>query len=467
MTPGPIISEAARPPVTVVAPATLIARARARIEIGLASDGDRGRVQRNAVYAFSVRVASAALLYLSQIVLARWMGATEFGIYVLVWTWVLVLGGLSHLGLSMTMIRLLPEYTETRRLDLLRGLIRGGRWVALGIGTLLAALGMLGLWLFGQHLQPHTLLPAYLALVCVPLYALTDLQDGVGRGRGWLGVALVPPYILRPLVLLLAMLAAHALELPMTAATAAAAAIAATWCAAVVQTLVVQRRLKTELPAGPRAYAFGSWLRMAAPLLVIYGAELVMQNADVILLAAYRPAGDVGMYFAAAKTMALVMFVHYAVGSAAAHRFSALNARGDTVGLAAAVRDGVRWTFFPSFAAAVVIVALGKPLLWLFSPEFTVAYPVMLILVVGFLARAAVGPAEFLLNMLGQQKASAAVALVSATVNVVLNLILIPRFGIYGAATATAGALVFGALANFTVARRYLGLNISIFQNLK
>ncbi len=47
---------------------------------------ERQRTQRDAVTAFSVRCASAALLYLSQIVLARWMGGYEYGIYVFVWT---------------------------------------------------------------------------------------------------------------------------------------------------------------------------------------------------------------------------------------------------------------------------------------------------------------------------------------------------------------------------------------------
>ncbi len=65
----------------------------------MSSQGEREKTQRNAIVAFGVRCLSAGLLYLSQIVLARWMGGFQYGIYVFVWTWVLILGGLSHLGI--------------------------------------------------------------------------------------------------------------------------------------------------------------------------------------------------------------------------------------------------------------------------------------------------------------------------------------------------------------------------------
>ena len=94
------------------------------------ADSGRSRAQRDAVMAFTVRVASAGILYLSQVVLARWMGGFEYGIYVFVWTWVLVLSGVSHLGLPTAMIRLLPEYLQRGEHGLLRGLLLGGRAVA-------------------------------------------------------------------------------------------------------------------------------------------------------------------------------------------------------------------------------------------------------------------------------------------------------------------------------------------------
>jgi O-antigen/teichoic acid export membrane protein len=441
----------------------LVGKVLGKLRSLLGGQSARDTAQRNAIIAFAVRVASAGLLYLSQIVLARFMGTFEYGVFVFVWTWVLVLGGLSHLGLGVTMMRLLPAYHVGGRLDLARGLVKAGRRVAVVVGATFAALAILTLSLLGDRIQNHAVLPLFLVLFCIPGFALTDLQDGIGRARGWMGVALAPPYILRPLLLLLAMVAAYGLGLPMDARTAAGAAIISTYGTAFLQTLLINRQLAKDVAPGPSAYAPRAWANTALPLLVVYAAELVIQNIDVIIVSAFLTPVETGKYFAAAKTMALVLFVHYAVGSAVANRFSALHAKGDRAELEAFVADAVRWTFWPSLAAALGILALGRPLLWLFSPTYVDAYPVMVILVLGFLVRASMGPAEFLLSMLGEQRASAMIQVATAAVSTLLCLLLVPRLGLIGAAIATASALSFAAVANGIVAHRRLGLSISIF----
>jgi O-antigen/teichoic acid export membrane protein len=420
----------------------------------------------NAVFAFLVRIASAVILYVSQIVLARWMGDTEYGIYVVVWTWILLLGGLSALGLSTAMMRLLPEQREHGALDLMRGLLLGGRVVPMAFSVALALAGLLGLRFFGSAMDSHYLVPAYLALVCLPLVTLTDLQDGIGRANGWVGVALLPPYVVRPIMVLGAMIIAHEAGLEMSAATAVAAAIVACAVAAITQTLVLGRRLRSTVPAGPRAMALRPWLRMSLPLLLISGCEVLMQNIDVLVLSHYLPPGDIAIYFAAAKTMSVVLFVHFAVGSAFANRFASLNARGDRAGLEGAIGQAVNVTFWPSLAMAAAILALGKPLLWLFGPQFTAGYGLMAILAIGYLAKAATGPSEFVLNMLGQQKACAAALAATVALNLVLCVLLVPPLGATGAAIATAMSWSVNATLNAFLAHRQLGLRLAIWSNM-
>jgi O-antigen/teichoic acid export membrane protein len=233
-----------------------------------------------------------------------------------------------------------------------------------------------------------------------------------------------------------------------------------------VQTFLINRRLEATMEPGSRVYDFGFWLRRSAPLLMIVAADLLLQNTDVLVISRFLTPTDVGIYFAAAKTMALIMFVHYAVGSAVANQFAALNARGDRVALKAFVRDAVNWTFWTSLLCAAIILALSKPLLWLFGPQFTQGYPVMFVLVLGFLFRSAKGPAEFLLNKLGEQVLCATVLGYTALLNIALNFALVPHFGMRGAASATPISLMTASLMNYAVVRRRLDIEIGIWRNV-
>jgi O-antigen/teichoic acid export membrane protein len=185
----------------------------------------------------------------------------------------------------------------------------------------------------------------------------------------------------------------------------------------------------------------------------------VLCYADVLVMQQFRPPQEVGHYYAAVKTVMLVSFIHFSVSAAVAHRYTALHVAGDRAELAAFVAKTVRWTFWPSVVATLVMLALGKPMLWLFGPDFVAGYLFMLILSVGLLARAAVGPAERLLNMLGQQRICATVYAAALALNVALCVALIPNYGGAGAAFATSAAIVLESALLFVVARRRLGLH--------
>ena len=110
-----------------------------------------------------------------------------------------------------------------------------------------------------------------------------------------------------------------------------------------------------------------------------------------------------------------------------------------------------------------MLLIFGKPLLFLFGHQFVEGYGIMFVAAAGLVARSAVGPVERLLNMLGHQHICALAYGVSFALNILLCLILIPRFGGYGAAASTSLALIFETVLLFLIVRKRLGLHVLPF----
>lgn len=426
--------------------------------------GEHALTQRMAGTAFIIRVASAGIMFVSQILLARWMGGSEFGSYVYVWTWLLSLGELVHLGIPLTAQRFIPEYTQNGASDLLRGYLTGSRWLTFGLGTVLAALGATIVWMLAASLEAPVILPFYFACVALPLYAFTFMLDGLARSYNWINLALLPPFVVRPVLLIAIAAILHGAGVTLDAATVMGLMTGAVWLTALAQLLLLQRGLARIVPKGPKVYDFRKWLGTSLPIILVWGMYTLLTSTDILVLKQFRPAVEVAHYYAAAKTLALVSIIHFAVAAAAAHRFTAYQIAGDRNGLIDFAAGTVRWVFWPSLAVTVLMLLLGRPLLTLFGPDFVAGYPAMMILALGQLARAAVGPAERLLNMLGQQRICALAYTAAFAVNVIGCFLLAPPYGALGVASATAAAFAVESLLLFLIGRARLGLHMFIWQ---
>ena len=441
---------------------TMIA-ASARLKTWFADRSDDSLAQRAAGTAFLIRCVSAALAYGTQILLARWMGGFAFGVYVYVWTWVLLIGSLVDFGLSSAAQRFVPEYSRRSQEEELRGFLRASRLITLTLATGVGLLGALVIWLCGTAVDRFAVAPLYLAWAALPFFALTRMQEGIARAYNWINLAFLPPYVIRSLLLVGLMAGAHAIGLESDATFAMAAAALATAATAVAQCLLLERRLSPQFALAPRRYELVKWFSTAIPIFMVEGFYLLLTYTDVLVLQQFRPPDEVGVYYAAAKTLALVALVYFSVAAARAPRFSEYHVSADRRRLAAFLANTIQWTFWPSLIATAVVLAVGHQLLRLFGPHFEDGYPLLPILAVGLLARAAVGPVERLLNMVGEQRACALVYATAFAVNVTAGVGLIPFLGIRGAAIATTIAVMTESALLFVVTRRRLGVHACIW----
>ncbi len=434
-----------------------------KIDALLFNADERGQAGRMSLVVFSIRIVNAVIAFVSQVLMARWMGSFEYGIFVLVWVSMVIVGNLSCLGFHTSVIRYVPEYRETGRLAELRGILLTSRLFSFLAASLIAVIGAAGVWMLSGRIEAYYIAPFFIGLVFMPMIALADVLQGIARANSWALSALMSTYISRPVLILVFMAGALALGFPARAETAMLAALAATFLTTIAQLVNVTARIDARLSPGPRTILFGEWFKVSLPIFLVESFFFLLINSDVLMVGHFMAPDDVAVYYAAVKTLALVHFVYFAVKAGVAQRYAQFTHGGDLGKLAIFARETVSWTFWPSLLMALVVLAIGEPMLKLFGPGFAEGYPLLFILVVGVVARAAVGPAESLLTMSGNQNICAAVYALALAVNIGLNVALIPAFGLWGAAIATSVAMVFEAVALSLTVWRKLGIAMVIF----
>ncbi|WP_099867956.1 lipopolysaccharide biosynthesis protein [Pararhizobium haloflavum] len=421
------------------------------------------QAQRMALSAFAIRVVSAGIAFGSQIVLARLMGSFEYGIFVFVWALAVIFGNLSCFGFHTAIIRFLPGYQDEKANAEIRGLTQTARRFAVASASFVVLVGMIGVQLFGDAISDYYLVPLYLGMITLPMIALGDVLDGTARANNWPLFGLGATFLLRPTLILVFMVIAAASGMERTAETALEAAILATYLTTIAQYWAVTLRVKRRFATPLKTITFRRWFLVALPIFFIEGFYFLLTNSDVIVVGFFVPPEQVAVYFASAKTMALVHFVYFAVRAGAQPRFSQLVTEGDRASLADFARQTIRWTFWPSLFVGSLVLLAGPFLLSLFGPGFAEGEALMAILFAGIMAKSLIGPGEVLLTMTGHQTICAFVYLCVLITNVALNIALIPSFGLFGAATATALSMGLEAILLFTVVRWRLKFAMVLF----
>ena len=174
------------------------------------------------------------------------------------------------------------------------------------------------------------------------------------------------------------------------------------------QTLVMNRRLAAKVASRDRrAYATRTWLAMSLPIFMVEGFYLLLTYTDVMVLQQYRSPDRSPSITRPPRRWRWWRSCISRSPPRPRTSSATYHIAGDREKLRRFCPQAIRWTFWPSLAATLMILGLGRPFLWLFGPQFVDGYHLMFILAVGLLARAAIGPVERLLNMVGEQRACA------------------------------------------------------------
>jgi O-antigen/teichoic acid export membrane protein len=179
-------------------------------------------------------------------------------------------------------------------------------------------------------------------------------------------------------------------------------------------------------------------LTTSFPLLLGQSMMIIMGKVDLFMLANMSGSLQVGIYNIALKLSMLSYMGLMAVNSIAAPKFSEIHSTGDIEALKKIVQQSTKTIFWVSIPVLTILLLFPEYILGVFGDEFKVASYTLIILSIGKMFSAISGSVGTFLQMVGKQKVFQNILILAAIINVGLNYLLIPIYGISGAAIASA-----------------------------
>jgi O-antigen/teichoic acid export membrane protein len=409
-----------------------------------------------------LQISGIVVNYSSQILLARWLGATEYGRYDYILNLGIFLSYIAGLGLPNALLKLVPEYEVKKDWGRSRGIICHS-WLYVAItGIFLSVAVTIVVVYFGQKnsLNLPTML---LGVWTIPLLALLRQQMEMSKVLNQFVLAYLPSVIILPIFLVMGIFCLQHYLFPITSSDAIAIFIISLFVLLALQLWLFCQRLPQEWLACKSISVPKEWLSVSLPFLLGDGAYLILNQTDIFMIGFFLDAKQVGIYGAALKTACWINILLTASTTVLATTFSSLYVQGKQKDLQDLLTKIIGWIFFPALVASCYLFLFGDHVLALFGTEFIAAKWSMLVLVVGQLVNVASGCVGYIMQLTGHNYQCIYVYVCGTLINLVLSIILIPLLGILGGAIATAVTMIVWNIWLHHLAVKYIGVRPSIF----
>ncbi len=398
----------------------------------------RNRFLQSTAGVLALKVAFVSLSFSLSVALARLLGAVEYGAYTYAFAWMVLLAVPAILGMDQLIVRDVAAYHLKSDWASLKTLLKKANQAVFTASSLLVLAAACFSWVIAGELGPRGVATFLLALLLLPLITLTRLRQSALQGLHHVAAGLLPEMLVQPVVLLLLIGVAHATSMQaLTAPQAMGMNLVATGVAFLAGAEILRRFVPETIQVAGAVFQRFSWASSVLPLMFLASAGVLFGQVDTLIVGAMKGARAVGVYGVADRGAESITFLFIAVGSVFAPTVSRMYAAGEMEKLQRMVTKISRITLVVSLPVAVVLIFFGQWLLKVFyGPQFVEGRGALAILSCGQLLSVGMGPVGMLLIMTGHERNAALAIGIAAAGNIVLNLAMVPTWGLEGAATA-------------------------------
>jgi O-antigen/teichoic acid export membrane protein len=399
---------------------------------------------------FGLKITITVLSFALVTLAARALGIDAFGTYSLLFSAASLLGVAATLGQQVLVMRFWNEYLAAGRADLLQGALIFSAAACL-LGCVLFGLPFY-LWCAAAHGSGVALAATlYMALVALAMTSahLVRTAVSVGRGDGYFNIL---PALPGALYLGFCLLAGFAAQLTTLFGLMAAGGAAAM----MIHIVSLRRSLAEKFPTFARtrpAFEFAQWVSRSARLWVSTGLEAANQYLDVLVIGYLVDPVTAGAWFVLTRVANVISVATDAIHMFATRHIPELYYRRQFADLGRML-DTVAWVILVVIVGSIAgIVVAGGWLLAIFGKAYVGYHGVLIVLSAGAAAVAAAGPSASILMLTGHEGRYLAIIGGSVLLRIAGFAVLIPLFGIAGAAVA----VTLSALSMTLLLRRAVG----------
>jgi len=417
---------------------------------------------KNAAYLFVGSVVADVSAFLFKVILAQEFGPAEFGLFSLGLLTVTVATSVSLLGLPDGIVTFVSRFRSNSESNKIAGVLvtAGALSVGLSFGLVIF------LWTFATPISLIVFsspeLPPILRvfLLAVPAKSIIALSGALCLSYERAGVQTMIQNVL-----------------PKTGILATATFVVfaggdiqsliwwyvtVLWLTAAFGVLVSYVLLRGEPVDGLKTNT-KRLLVFSVPLFLSGFVGIFLNWTDTWLVSYYLTSTSVGIYQSAFLLGTSIAIFQVVIASSLYPDFGALLAEGRYQTIQKRFREGVKWIVIFTVAPVTYLVVFpDQSLSLLFGSEYSKGSVALVVIAAGQLGSVAVGPATNLLKTLKQSRYILVSTVAAVVINVALNVLLIPRYGMAGAAMATATGSISVNVLHLLKARQNLTIRVPI-----
>jgi len=379
--------------------------------------------------------------YGNNLMIQRGFGPGPYGLYTLSFSIVTLVSSIFNLGLDDAMVRYTSVYRGKKQPHLLRGL-------AIFCSALVGMAGMLGAFIV-LYLTPYIatikrspeVMPILLIMVpIIPLICMQVVWSAGLQGFKAFRWRVLTQRLLIPGVLLVLLLPVLLFFHDIT--SVAIALLLSTLICTVVSLFFFFSKLTDASKQTARGFELREWIGFAVPNFLTSIVDTVLDSVDTVLLAVFAISNiAIGQYGAAIRIAIFISIPLQSLNTMFSPTIAELYSKGERQKLAVMFKIVTKWAITLSLPIFGIAVLFSWALLGIAGSGFVPAWPLLIVLAIGNLINVGTGSVGYMLLMTGHQKITFLNSLTAIVFNIVLGVILVPRFGAMGVAIATGVAL--------------------------